>query len=81
MTDRHAPHTTAERLEHLERLTAKVATGDPAAIARQRDRGKGTARERIEALFDPGRSPSSTGSSSTATRTSGCCANDPTATA
>ena len=54
MTDRHAPHTTAERLEHLERLTAKVTTGDQAAIARQRDRGKGTARERIEALFDPG---------------------------
>ena len=54
MTDRHAQHTTAERLEHLEQLTEQVVTGDERAIARQRDRGKGTARERIEALFDPG---------------------------
>ncbi len=54
MTDRHAQRTTAERLEHLERLTDEVTTGDQAAIARQRGRGKGTARERIEALFDPG---------------------------
>jgi propionyl-CoA carboxylase beta chain len=54
MTDRHAQHTTAERLEHLEQLTAEVETGDARAIARQRDRGKGTARERIEALFDAG---------------------------
>ena len=54
MTDRHAQHTTAERLEHLEQLSAQVVTGDERAIARQRERGKGTARERIEALFDPG---------------------------
>src|SRR3954451_4007269 len=52
MTDRHAQHTTAERLEHLEQLTAEVETGDARAIGRQRDRGKGAARERIEALFD-----------------------------
>jgi propionyl-CoA carboxylase beta chain len=54
MTDRHAQHTTAERLAHLDELSAKVAAGDEPAIARQRARGKGTARERIEALFDPG---------------------------
>ena len=54
MTDRHAQHTTAERLEHLEQLSRQVVTGDERAIARQRERGKGTARERIEALFDPG---------------------------
>ena len=54
MTDRHAQHTTAERLEHLEQLARQVVTGDERAIARQRERGKGTARERIEALFDPG---------------------------
>ena len=54
MTDRHAQHTTAERLAHLDDLSAKVAAGDPAAIAKQRARGKGTARERITALFDPG---------------------------
>jgi propionyl-CoA carboxylase beta chain len=54
MTDRHAQHTTAERLAHLDELTAKVAAGDAPAVAKQRERGKGTARERIEALFDAG---------------------------
>ena len=55
MTDRHAQRTTAERLEHLERLTdeghAPVTRRPSPGSA---SRGKGTARERIEALFDPG---------------------------
>ena len=54
MTDRHEPGTTAERLQHLEELRAASAQPDPAAAERQRARGKGLARERIEALFDPG---------------------------
>jgi len=54
MTERHDPGTTAERIAHLEALSDRVLAGDAAAIARQRERGKGTARERIEALFDPG---------------------------
>ena len=48
------PGTTAERLRHLERLAEQVTAGDRGGLARQRGRGKGTARERIEALFDPG---------------------------
>jgi propionyl-CoA carboxylase beta chain len=54
MTDRHAQQTTAERLRHLDELTESVVAGDAAAAAKQRERGKGLARERIEALFDPG---------------------------
>jgi propionyl-CoA carboxylase beta chain len=54
VTDRHEPGTTAERLQHLEELRAQSAQPDPAAAERQRARGKGLARERIEALFDPG---------------------------
>ncbi len=54
MTDRHDPGTTAERLAHLEDLAERAAHVDPVAEERQRARGKGLARERIEALFDPG---------------------------
>jgi propionyl-CoA carboxylase beta chain len=54
MTDRHAQHTTAERLAHLDELVGRVEEGDPAAVAKQRARGKGTARERMTALFDGG---------------------------
>jgi propionyl-CoA carboxylase beta chain len=54
VTDRHEPGTTAERLQHLEQLRASTEQPDPAAAERQRARGKGLARERIEALFDPG---------------------------
>ena len=54
MTDRHEPGTTAERIAHLEELRAQSEHIDPAAEERQRARGKGLARERIEALFDPG---------------------------
>ena len=49
------PGTTAERIAHLEELSQlALHAGGPEAEARQRARGKGTARERILALFDPG---------------------------
>ncbi len=54
MTDRHEPGTTAERLAHLEDLRAQTEHVDPQSEERQRARGKGLARERIELLFDPG---------------------------
>src|ERR1043165_4825561 len=54
MTDLHLPGTTAERLAHLEELSRVAEQGDARAVERQRARGKGTARERILALFDPG---------------------------
>jgi propionyl-CoA carboxylase beta chain len=47
--------TTAERLEELRRRReASLQGGGPEAIARQHDRGKLTARERIELLLDDG---------------------------
>jgi propionyl-CoA carboxylase beta chain len=49
------PHTTAGKLARLERLRDEARhAGDERAVARQHERGKGTARERIEALLDPG---------------------------
>ncbi len=55
MTDRHVPGTTAERIAHLEELAELTRhPGGQAAEERQRARGKGTARERILGLFDPG---------------------------
>ncbi|HEY1480015.1 MAG TPA: carboxyl transferase domain-containing protein, partial [Gaiellales bacterium] len=49
------PHTTAGKLARLERLRDEaVHAGDERAVARQRERGKGLARERVEALLDPG---------------------------
>jgi acetyl-CoA carboxylase carboxyltransferase component len=47
-------HTTAEKIEELRRRREQAKNQDPAAIARQHERGKLTARERIEALLDPG---------------------------
>ena len=47
--------TTAARLEELRRRReASLAGGGPAAVARQHDRGKLTARERIDLLVDEG---------------------------
>ena len=47
--------TTAEKLEQLERLQDEAAhAGDERAVARQRERGKLLARERLERLLDPG---------------------------
>ena len=48
-------HTTAERLAQLAALRDQAShAGDERAVERQRGRGKGLARERIEALFDEG---------------------------
>ncbi len=46
--------TTRERIEDLRRRREQARTTDPQAAARQHERGKQTARERIEALLDPG---------------------------
>ncbi len=46
--------TTAERIEDLRQRREKAANADPKAIQKQHERGKLTARERIEALLDPG---------------------------
>jgi propionyl-CoA carboxylase beta chain len=49
------PHTTAGKLARLERLRDEARhAGDARAVARQHERGKGLARERVEALLDPG---------------------------
>src|SRR5690606_33254109 len=47
-------HTTAGKLaDHAERLD-EAATGNPRAIEKQHEKGKRTARERLEALLDEG---------------------------
>ncbi|MEV6926597.1 acyl-CoA carboxylase subunit beta [Dactylosporangium sp. NPDC051485] len=47
--------STAERLQELvRRREAAQRPFDPRAVQRQRDKGKMTARERIEGLLDPG---------------------------
>jgi acetyl-CoA carboxylase carboxyltransferase component len=46
--------TTRERIDDLRRRREQARAGDPQAAARQRERGKLTARERIDALLDPG---------------------------
>ena len=49
------PHTTAEKLAHAETLReAALHAGDERAVARQHERGKGLARERIARLLDQG---------------------------
>jgi acetyl-CoA carboxylase carboxyltransferase component len=48
-------HPITERLEQLTKLKEEARTpGNEAAIRRQHERGKLTARERIELLLDPG---------------------------
>src|SRR5215472_1771343 len=48
-------HPITERLEQLAKLKEEARTpGNEAAIRRQHERGKLTARERIELLLDPG---------------------------
>jgi propionyl-CoA carboxylase beta chain len=50
-----APHTTAGKIADLERRRREaVHAGSEQAVAKQHDRGKLTARERIELLCDPG---------------------------
>ena len=49
------PHTTAGKLADLHRrVDAAVHAGSEAAVARQRAKGRQTARERIDQLLDPG---------------------------
>jgi propionyl-CoA carboxylase beta chain len=50
-----APHTTAGKIADLERRRYQaVHAGSQAAVAKQHERGKLTARERIDLLLDPG---------------------------
>src|SRR5271168_104713 len=49
------PHTTAGKIADLERRRHEaVHAGSEQAVAKQHDRGKLTARERIDMLLDPG---------------------------
>jgi propionyl-CoA carboxylase beta chain len=49
------PHTTAGKLADLERRRSEaVHAGSQQAVAKQHERGKLTARERIDMLLDPG---------------------------
>jgi propionyl-CoA carboxylase beta chain len=49
-----SPETYEEKLEHLHELRQAAVHSSPEAEAKQHDRGKMTARERIEKLLDPG---------------------------
>ena len=50
-----APETYKEKLARLEQLRYEaIHAGSEAAVAKQHERGKYTARERIEKLLDPG---------------------------
>jgi propionyl-CoA carboxylase beta chain len=54
-TERRIHETTAEKLEWLRELReSSLHAGSEKAIARQRERGKLLARERLERLLDPG---------------------------
>ncbi len=46
--------STSEKITSLRERREQILRGDPQAIQRQHDRGKLTARERIDALLDPG---------------------------
>src|SRR6059036_1704144 len=54
MTRQHSPETYEEKLDQLEELRAAAQSGSEAAVEKQHDRGKLTARERIDKLVDPG---------------------------
>ncbi len=50
-----APHTTAGKITDLQRRRDEAAhAGSERAVERQHDKGKMTARERLERLLDPG---------------------------
>jgi len=51
---KHMQNTTESKIQALEAKQHELLTGDPVAIARQHDKGKKTARERLELLLDPG---------------------------
>src|SRR4051794_41241692 len=46
--------STEQKIEELRRRRAQAAATDPVAARKQHERGKQTARERIDALLDPG---------------------------
>jgi len=46
--------TTSEKIAELRRRREQARAGDQQAVARQHERGKLTARERVEQLLDPG---------------------------
>ncbi|HSH81076.1 MAG TPA: acyl-CoA carboxylase subunit beta [Herpetosiphonaceae bacterium] len=46
--------TTRQKIDELRRRREAAAATDPTATRKQHERGKGTARERIDALLDPG---------------------------
>ena len=53
--ERPDPHTTAGKLADLyRRIDLAVRAGNEAAVERQHAKGRQTARERVEALLDPG---------------------------
>jgi len=55
MTQRqHNPESLEERLAHLHELREAAMHKSPEAEKKQHDRGKQTARERVEKLLDPG---------------------------
>ena len=55
MTQRqHSPETYEEKVEQLQELREAAIHSSPEAEAKQHERGKYTARERIEQLLDPG---------------------------
>src|SRR5438067_83928 len=51
---RHSPETYEEKLAQLNALREAAIHSSPEAEAKQHERGKYTARERIEKLLDPG---------------------------
>ncbi len=46
--------TTAKKLEQLRALKQEATASNPAKVAKRHDKGKYTARERVEKLLDPG---------------------------
>ena len=62
-----AEDSTEAKLDELARLREEALhAGDERSVARQRERGKLLARERLEKLLDPGSFVELTGSSATA---------------
>src|SRR6195952_329810 len=54
MARQKAPETYEEKLAQLEELRIASLAGSETAVAKQHERGKYTARERVEKLLDPG---------------------------
>ena len=49
-----SPETYEEKLQQLEELRVAASSGSESAVEKQHERGKLTARERVEKLLDPG---------------------------